>query len=213
MQLNRIYHEDCLVGLKQITTESIDLVVTDCPYKIEAGLQFSINSTDEEQRNRLFNSRSISLEEIARLADALPMPKGRKYTLNFPVTKDTILDAKELNRLFDKDKFIVKITPIHETREAVKNGIKTDTGYYSYDVYEQFEQPLLKEGWEVIVFIPSREEDEDRITCGNALMSSLKTSDMEWKNGETKTDELLIKEWYECQERGLYCDKSHNTRH
>lgn len=37
MQLNRIYHEDCLVGLKQITTESIDLVVTDMPYKICAG--------------------------------------------------------------------------------------------------------------------------------------------------------------------------------
>ena len=37
MQLNRIYNEDCLVGLKQITTESIDLVVTDCPYRIEAG--------------------------------------------------------------------------------------------------------------------------------------------------------------------------------
>lgn len=37
MQLNRIYHEDCLVGLKQITTESIDLVVSDVPYKICAG--------------------------------------------------------------------------------------------------------------------------------------------------------------------------------
>lgn len=37
MQLNRIYNEDCLVGLKQITTESIDLLVTDCPYRIEAG--------------------------------------------------------------------------------------------------------------------------------------------------------------------------------
>lgn len=142
-------------------------------YGGEAGLQFSINSTDEEQRNRLFNGRSISLEEIARLADVLPMPKGRKYTLNFPVTKDTILDAKKLSRLFDKDKFIVKITPIHETQEAVRNGIKTDTGYYSYDVYEQFEQPLLKEGWEVIVFIPSKEEDEDRITCGNALLSAI----------------------------------------
>lgn len=33
------------------------------------------------------------------------------------------------------------------------------------------EQPLLDEGWEVIVFIPSKEEDEDRITCGNALLS------------------------------------------
>lgn len=37
MQLNRIYHEDCLVGLKQITTESIDLVVSDIPYRIVGG--------------------------------------------------------------------------------------------------------------------------------------------------------------------------------
>lgn len=41
----------------------------------------------------------------------------------------------------------------------------------AYDVYRQFEQPLLDEGWDVIVFVPSKEEDEDRITCGNALLS------------------------------------------
>lgn len=34
------------------------------------------------------------------------------------------------------------------------------------------EQPLLAEGWKVIVFIPSKEKDEDRITCGNALLSA-----------------------------------------
>lgn len=141
-------------------------------YDGEAGLQFSINSTDEEQRNKLFRGMSLSLEEISELANDLPMPIGRKYTLNFPVTKDTILNPKELSRLFDKKKWIVKITPIHETDEALKNGIITDTGYYSYDVYEQFEQPLLEEGWDVIVFIPSKEEDEDRITCGNALLST-----------------------------------------
>jgi len=38
-------------------------------------------------------------------------------------------------------------------------------------VYKQFEQPLIEAGWDVIVFIPSKEEDEDRITCGNALLS------------------------------------------
>lgn len=43
-------------------------------------------------------------------------------------------------------------------------------GYYKYDVYRQFEKPLLDAGWDVIVFIPSLEEDEDRITCGNALL-------------------------------------------
>ena len=34
------------------------------------------------------------------------MSKGRKYTLNFPVTDTTILDPKELSRLFDKEKFM-----------------------------------------------------------------------------------------------------------
>ena len=99
------------------------------------------------------------------------MPNGRKYTLNFPVTAQTILDAKRLSELFDKDKFIVKITPIHETNSAIENGFEV-TGYADYDVYRKFEQPLLEEGWDVIVFVPSKEEDSDRITCGNALISS-----------------------------------------
>lgn len=140
-------------------------------YHGEAGLQLSINSTDEEQRKTLFRNCSLSLKEVSEIAKSLPMPKGRKYTLNFPVTKSTILDPKELTRLFDKEKFIVKITPIHETNEAKSNNIETTEGYYKYDVYRQFEQPLIEEGWDVIVFIPSKEEDEDRITCGNALLS------------------------------------------
>ena len=41
----------------------------------------------------------------------------------------------------------------------------------AYDVYRQFEQPLLDEGLDVIVFVHSKEEDEDRITCGNTLLS------------------------------------------
>lgn len=141
-------------------------------YGGEAGLQFSINSTDDEQRNDQFNGRSLSLDEISALATKLPMPVGRKYTLNFAVTKDTILNAKKLSTLFDKDKFIVKITPIHETNSAVYNGFDVTTSYEDYDVYRDFEKPLLEEGWEVIVFVPSKEEDSDRITCGNALISN-----------------------------------------
>lgn len=139
-------------------------------YNGEAGLQFSINSTDDEQRNELFDGKSLSLHEISELVKELPMPKGRKYTLNFPVTAQTILDAKKLSMLFDKSKFIVKITPIHETNSAIENGFEV-SGYSDYDVYRKFEMPLLNEGWDVIVFVPSKEEDSDRITCGNALIS------------------------------------------
>ena len=141
-------------------------------YKGEAGLQFSINSTDDDQRNVMFAKRSLSLNEISQLAKKLPPPIGRKYTLNFAVTKDTILDAEVLDKLFDKEQFIVKITPIHETHAALENGFDVTTSYDDYDVYRQFEQPLVKLGWDVIVFVPSKEEDSDRITCGNALIAN-----------------------------------------
>lgn len=141
-------------------------------YEGEAGLQFSINSTDEKQRKHQFSGMSLSLAKISGLADRLPKPVGRKYTLNFAVTADTILDARQLSELFSKDKFIVKITPIHQTKSAVNNGFDVGSSYEDYDVYRQFEQPLLEEGWDVIVFVPSHEEDSDRITCGNALIAN-----------------------------------------
>ena len=132
------------------------------------GLQFSINTLDEEKRNEMFRNMSLSLEEIGHIIDELPNPKERKYTLNFAVTSDCNLDVGLMNKYFDKEKCIVKITPIHKTVEAVSEGYEIVT---DFDVYEKFEQPLVADGWDVIVFVPSKEEDEDRITCGNALIA------------------------------------------
>jgi len=139
----------------------------------EAGLQFSINSTDDEQRNTQFKNMSLDLESISKLSKELPKPTGRKYTLNFAITKDTIIDVDKLSKLFDKEKFIVKLTPIHETKSAIENDYEI-SGYDDYNVYRKFEKPLVENGWDVIVFVPSREEDNDRITCGNALISKIK---------------------------------------
>lgn len=132
------------------------------------GLQFSINTLDENKRNEMFRNMSLSLEEIGKIIDELPMPKKRKYTLNFAVTSESNLDVDLMNKYFNKEKCIVKITPIHETVEAVKEGYEIVT---NFDVYEKFEQPLVDNGWDVIVFVPSKEEDEDRITCGNSLIA------------------------------------------
>jgi len=140
----------------------------------EAGLQLSIQSTDETQRHEQFFGCAMPLKQISRLADKLPPPMGRKYTLNFAVTEKTILDAKVLTSLFDKENWLVKITPIHETKAARENGFDVTSAYEKYDVYQKFEEPLLADGWDVIVFVPSKEEDEDRITCGNALLSDFK---------------------------------------
>ena len=127
------------------------------------GLQFSINTLDEEKRNAMFRNCSLSLQEIGDIIKELPAPKKRKFTLNFAVTSDSNLDPELM------DKCIVKITPIHETREATDNGYEI---VKDFDVYEKFEKPLVEAGWQVIVFVPSAEEDSDRITCGNSLIAT-----------------------------------------
>ena len=132
------------------------------------GLQFSINTLDENDRNEMFRNRSLSLQEISDIIKELAYPKKRKYTLNFAVTSKSNLDVDLMNKYFDKEKCIVKMTPIHETVEAVDEGYEI---VHDFDVYEQFEQPLVNDGWDVIVFVPSKEEDEDRITCGNSLIA------------------------------------------
>lgn len=153
--------------LKEFLAQWTDLMIKS-KWNGGLGLQFSINTLNEEDRNKMFNNQSLSLQEISDIIAELPAPVGRKYTLNFAVTSDSNLDVDLMNKYFDKEKCIVKITPIHETVEAVNNSYEI---IKDFDVYEKFEKPLVEDGWDVIVFVPSQEEDSDRITCGNALIS------------------------------------------
>jgi len=140
-------------------------------YKGEAGLQFSINSTNDIQRQEMFNNSSLHLSEISIIGESLPRPIGRKYALNFALADDYEVNAKKLVKLFDPDKFMVKITPLHKTNSCVDNNIKTSLGYTEFTPYQKVEQELKDVGFDVLVFIPSIDEDLGRITCGNAILS------------------------------------------
>lgn len=140
-------------------------------YRGDAGLQFSINSTDDEQRDYLFSGNSLSLKEISEIARLLPDPVGRKYALNFALADDTIIDADRLAELFSPHKFMVKITPLHKTDACEDNDLKTSGGYDYFTPYKDKEQALIKAGFDVIVFVPSYDEDNGLITCGNAILS------------------------------------------
>lgn len=58
MQFDVLYNEDCISGMKKLPDESIDLVVTDCPYKIIAG-GVTIENKDNETAGVL-NRRAVS---------------------------------------------------------------------------------------------------------------------------------------------------------
>lgn len=140
-------------------------------YDGDAGLQLSINSTSDEQREAMFNGNALGLVEIANICHKLPAPKGRKYALNFALADDYEVDAEKLFYYFSPAKFMVKITPLHKTISCNENGIKTTGGYDNYTPYGPAEAALKKAGFDVLVFVPSHDEDESRITCGNAILS------------------------------------------
>jgi len=144
-----------------------------------AGLQLSINTTDEVIRETTMPS-AMSLRDVSSMFQDLlqyrEIPKGRKITLNFALTEAEV-DAKKLRELFSPRYFLCKLTPMHNTKAVVRNGMITDGGYDHYYPYKKVEDDLKAEGFDVIVFIPSKEEDESRITCGNVILSSLKKGD------------------------------------
>lgn len=140
-------------------------------YNGDAGLQFSINSTDDSQREVMFSGNALTLDQIAYEACFLPKPKGRKYALNFALADEYIIDAKRLRYLFNPEYFMCKITPLHKTKSCEDNNITTTGGYEAFTPYKKVERDLIDQGFDVIVFVPSYDEDGGLITCGNAILS------------------------------------------
>lgn len=137
-------------------------------YHGNAGLQLSINSTDEDERARIFSGNALTLLEIARMCEGM-VPVGRKITLNFPVCQWTV-DPTVLARYFDPERFLVKLTPMHVTDASRRFGHETAGDYTTVAPYEDLAARLRAEGFDVIVFIASREEDFGFITCGNVAL-------------------------------------------
>ena len=140
----------------------------------QAGLQLSINSTSEKQRKVMFNNKALTLEEISEIAFGLPEPIGRKYCLNFAYASDYEVNGEKLLKLFNPDDWMIKITPIHNTVASISNGIVTVNGYNNYEAYRKPEESCRKAGFDVLVFIPSQDEEEGLITCGNVVLSNKK---------------------------------------
>jgi 23S rRNA (adenine2503-C2)-methyltransferase len=141
-------------------------------YEGNAGLQISINTTDEDARGEMFGYNSMGLGGISEMFYDLLSTyelKGRKITLNFALTGDEI-DADKLRDLFSPRYFMCKITPLHATDSCQSNGFCID-GYNAYDTYKPVEDSLKAVGFDVLVFVPSLEEDQSRITCGNAILA------------------------------------------
>jgi len=152
-------------------------------YHGQAGLQLSINSTSDAQRDVTYQGLQSSLERIAGICDKLHAPVSRKYCLNFAYATGNEIDGDKMRKWFDPAKFMCKITPIHNNTASKANGIETVGGYDSFHPYREPERILKDAGFDVLVFVPSLDEEDGLVTCGNVVLGG---SSLKYDEGQIK---------------------------
>lgn len=80
---NNLYNQDCLLGMQQLPSESIDLVVTDCPYRIIGG-----------GCSKDTNPGGILNREYVKGADGKTYYRDTKYVSNGGIFDNAVADVR-----------------------------------------------------------------------------------------------------------------------
>lgn len=141
LEINKIYNEDCILGMKKIKNESVDIVICDPPYNI--GKDFG-NDSDRQQMGEYLLWCDNWIRECLRILK----PQGTLYIYGF----SEIL-AFIRTRIFCNVKWLVwhytnKVTPSlnfwQRTHESILCCYKNKPIFNRDDVREPYTDTFLK---------------------------------------------------------------------
>lgn len=151
MVLNKIFNEDCINGLKKLSTESVDALITDPPYNISRNNNFKTMGRDGID----FGEWDKDFNLVSWISFGVDKVKKGGNVVIFTDWKSTtpIIEELEKNNCVAKDMIrIVKSNPMPRNRDrrfitdyeiaiwAVKKGDKWTFNRQS----ETYERPLIK---------------------------------------------------------------------
>lgn len=135
-------------------------------YGPEFQMQFSIHTTNLEQRDKLIPMPKWSFEKIASFGDKFYRTGDRRIGLNFALADGSEIDPAVLLNHFDPDKYVIKITPLNPTYKASKNKLKTyidpNSPKASYPIVDR----VREAGYHVILNIGEVSENQIGSNCG-----------------------------------------------
>jgi 23S rRNA (adenine2503-C2)-methyltransferase len=83
-------------------------------------LQISVHSLRNEKRNWLIPYKNkMTLEELGQIRTE----SNLKTTINMTLVEESDFDIEELKRLFDKDRFFIKLSPINPNAVSERNNL------------------------------------------------------------------------------------------
>ncbi len=156
-------------------------------------LQFSIHTTDEDLRDKLIPIKKWSFAKIGEYGQKFYEDGDRKITLNFALAQDMPVDPQILECYFPQNRFLIKITPVNPTYQAIRNGLFSDRSKdlsllesnrnnvgTDLQVCPSYFRTVIKDlrssGYEVIVSIGELEENQIGSNCGQYVREHLNQS-------------------------------------
>jgi len=115
----------------------------------------------------------INAHRMAKFGEEYYRTGDRKITLNFALAENSPVDADELLRYFDPDRFLIKVTPLNPTYQAESTGL---TSYVDPNnevaIYPELEK-IREAGYQVIISIGEQEENRIGSNCGQYVQKHI----------------------------------------
>ena len=137
--------------------------------------QFSIHTTNEEQRDEFIPVRKWNFSKMEEYGNRFLKSGDRKITLNFAWAKGMALDVNVLLRYFDPEKYLIKITPVNPTCQAVKNGYISQIDPSNPIERSEILDQLNASRYEVIISVGEVEENKIGSNCGQYVLKYLES--------------------------------------
>ncbi len=146
------------------------LVLKDRLFPGRFQLQFSVNSTDEAEREALVPLAHWHLEEIAAYGRRFWRPGDRKVVLNFALAEGVTFQPEVIARTFSQEAFTVKLTPVNPTERGRRHGFETVLRRpQAQERLSRAIQELRRAGFDVVVSVGDPGEDAIGSNCGQSV--------------------------------------------
>jgi len=136
-------------------------------------MQFSLHTTNRVKRDHLIPVSKWDFGKIAHYGENFYREGDRKVTLNFALAEDSPLSAETLIRYFDPEIFVVKLTPVNPTINAIKKQIANAVTSEAQANELKEVQDLRDRGYEVIISVGELEENKIGSNCGQYIKAFL----------------------------------------
>jgi 23S rRNA (adenine2503-C2)-methyltransferase len=125
-------------------------------------LQFSVHSTDKYRRSKIIPIRKWDLKRISEYGEKFHVG-GRKVSLNFAMALENELDPDVIADIFSPDVFMIKMTPVNPTEQAIMNDLVREN-LVEDDLHQI--RNLRDLGFDVILSVGDLRENQVGSNCG-----------------------------------------------